>query len=79
MQEEQLNYFNREKEIENPKFLSRFPNINFINQKILDLGCGHGALSIDIAIRGANKVVGIDLNKRLIDFANDNLKIIILT
>lgn len=74
VQEEQINYFKREKEFGNPKFLSRFPNINFINQKILDLGCGHGALSIDIAIRGANKVVGIDLNRSWIDFANDNLK-----
>ena len=74
MRAEDLDYFKKEKEIKNPIFLSRFPNIIFNNLNVLDLGCGHGALSIDIAQQGANKVVGIDLNKKLIDFANDNLK-----
>jgi len=39
----------------------------------LDLGCGHGALTIDIAKSGARSVVGIDLRKPLIDFANQIL------
>ena len=75
MQTEDLDYFKREKEIQNPIFFFRFPNLTFYNLKVLDLGCGHGALSIDIAEKGAAKVIGIDLDKKRIDFANANLKI----
>jgi SAM-dependent methyltransferase len=36
---------------------------------VLDLGCGHGALSIGFAERGAQSVLGIDLDDDRIDFA----------
>lgn len=36
---------------------------------VLDFGCGHGALSIEAA-KTAASVVGIDLNSRLVTFAN---------
>lgn len=68
-------YFKKEKEVSNPNFLSRFQNPSFKEYNVLDLGCGHGALTIDIAQRGAKNVIGIDLNKQLIDFANKNLTI----
>ena len=42
---------------------------------MLDFGCGHGALSLEIASSGAERVVGIDIEKQNIDFANENLKI----
>lgn len=41
--------------------------------RVLDLGCGHGALSVSFAERGAKEVVGIDLDDDRIDFANRNL------
>ncbi|MFW9973194.1 MAG: class I SAM-dependent methyltransferase [Candidatus Odinarchaeota archaeon] len=66
-------YFNNQKEYQNPRFLSNFHNLSFNGFEVLDLGCGHGALTIDIAERGAKNVVGIDLNKTLIEFANKNL------
>lgn len=43
---------------------------NFCNAKVLDLGCGHGALSISIAEAGASEVLGLDLAADLITFAS---------
>ena len=47
---------------------------NFKGKTVLDFGCGHGALAIEIAKQGA-KVVGIDLEKDYVRFANENLEI----
>lgn len=60
---------------ENPRFWSRLggqPDLQ--GKKVLDLGCGHGSLCIDIAKAGAIRVVGVDLNERLIQFAQHNLQ-----
>ncbi len=73
MKSEDQEYFNFEKTKENPIFLQRFSNVVFKDLKVLDLGCGHGALSIDIAQNGAARVVGIDIDKHRIDFAMNNL------
>jgi SAM-dependent methyltransferase len=43
---------------------------NFCNANVLDLGCGHGALSISIAEAGASEVLGLDLEADLIKFAS---------
>jgi 2-polyprenyl-3-methyl-5-hydroxy-6-metoxy-1,4-benzoquinol methylase len=37
--------------------------------QVLDLGCGHGVLSVDLAQRGAIEVVGLDLDAAAISFA----------
>ena len=68
-----VEYFLTEKNQANPKFFGRFNKINFKDLKIIDLGCGHGALSIDLALKGARQVIGIDLNEELIFFAIENL------
>ncbi|MDW8106433.1 MAG: methyltransferase domain-containing protein [Armatimonadota bacterium] len=60
---------------ENPRFWSRLggqPDLS--GKKVLDLGCGHGSLCIDMARAGAARVVGVDINERLIRFANANLQ-----
>lgn len=65
---------------ENKKLLARIAQIsskdflNFKDKKVLDLACGHGALSIDIALSGAKSVHGIDINGELINFAQNNIK-----
>jgi SAM-dependent methyltransferase len=41
-------------------------------KRVLEVGCGHGALSIEIAQAGAT-VLGVDLDQSRIDFANRNL------
>ena len=40
---------------------------------VLDVGCGHGRLCIDMALEGSSKVIGLDTNPRLIRFAQENL------
>ena len=74
LKNEDINYFNNG-DIENKKFWRRIGSKpNFKNKKVLDFGCGHGSLVVDIAKSGAQKVIGVDLNKRVIDFAKENLK-----
>ena len=59
--------------IENAKFWKRLGGKPyFANRKILDFGCGHGSLCIDIANSGAESITGIDIGEA-IDFAKENL------
>ena len=58
-----IDYFNLGKS-ENKKFWERLGGKpNFENKTVLDFGCGHGALSVEIAESGAKKVLGIDYIK----------------
>ena len=69
-----INYFNFGK-LENKKFWKRLGGKPILeNKSVLDFGCGHGALCIDIAQSGASSVLGIDLEDDLLKFANNNLK-----
>jgi SAM-dependent methyltransferase len=45
------------------------PNLNAA--RVLDLGCGHGVLTVDLAQRGASEVLGLDLDTEAISFAGD--------
>ena len=68
-----LKYFEHGK-IENKKFWKRLGSKpDFKNKKVLDFGCGHGSLTLEIAALGAQKVIGIDLEIDLINFAQENL------
>jgi len=60
----------------NDEFFKRL-NIEpcFEDLKVMDVGCGHGALCIYAAQKGAKRVLGIDISDDLIDFANENLNI----
>ena len=46
---------------------------NFRDAKVLELGCGHGAMSISLAEAGAAEVLGIDIDANHIDFAKEVL------
>lgn len=73
LNKEDLDYFNYGN-IENKKFWKRLKERpDFKNKSILDFGCGHGSLCIDIAKSGANSVTGIDISKKLLKFAKENL------
>jgi SAM-dependent methyltransferase len=70
-----IDYFHRGS-YENPQFWARLGEKPcFKGAFIVDLGCGHGSLCVDMAMMGARKVIGLDLNSRLIDFANQNLQL----
>ena len=70
-----IKYFNKG-QVDNPKYWQRIGGKpNFKDAVVIDLGCGHGSLCIDIALSGARRVIGLDLNSRLVNFANENLKL----
>ncbi len=69
-----LDYFNSE--LSRQKYfwdrMGGKPDLN--NKTVLDFGCGHGAMSIDLAKHNPKKIVGIDLDASYIDFAKENLE-----
>ena len=74
LEKKDIDYFNFGK-IENSKFWRRLggkPNLE--NKSVLDFGCGHGSLCLDIAKSDVKLVTGIDINNNLINFAKENLK-----
>ncbi|MBI4600946.1 MAG: class I SAM-dependent methyltransferase [Planctomycetes bacterium] len=46
---------------------------DFTGARVLELGCGRGALAIEIARAGAAKVMGLDVNAGRIRFAREHL------
>jgi len=58
-------------ELENPRFWSRFSDRPILKgARIIDIGSGWGSLCVDMALAGAEKVVGLDLKSELVDFSN---------
>ena len=50
-------------------FLAHFPHLAN-NAKVLELGCGTGAVSFYLAARGAAEVTGLDVNPRMVELFN---------
>lgn len=74
LQKEDIDYFEKGRK-DNIKFWSRFdhgPRLN--GATVMDVGCGHGRLCIDMALEGASKVIGLDINPHLIRFAQEILE-----
>lgn len=67
-------YFEDQLTRSNVEFWRRLPPLDFSGLSVLDLGCGHGALSVDIARRGATEVVGVDINEEPVLFAQTYVK-----
>lgn len=66
-----VRYFDRQLESSNPEFWTRCGGRpDFRGTRVLDVGCGHGALAVDIGRSGAT-VLGVDLNEWRTDFANE--------
>ncbi|WP_292459723.1 METTL5 family protein [Methanothermococcus sp.] len=51
-----------------------FAKDDILNNFVIDLGCGTGKLTIGAKLLGAKKVLGIDIDKETIEFANENVK-----
>jgi SAM-dependent methyltransferase len=47
------------------------PAPDLAGAQVLDLGCGHGVLTVDLAQRGVSEVLGLDLDTDAISFAGD--------
>jgi SAM-dependent methyltransferase len=68
-----LAYFQEQLE-ENKEWWDRMGvPIDFSGSRVLDLGCGHGTLSIEVAEAGAKEVIGLDLDSERLAFAQRNL------
>ena len=64
------------KDIENARFWARIGGRPDLTGKtVLDVGCGQGGMCVDLALAGAGRVVGVDIEPRVIDFASENTKI----
>lgn len=60
--------------IENARFWQRLGGMpDFTGMRVLDFGCGHGMLSLDLARAGAVSVLGIDLAEQRIRYAQANV------
>lgn len=69
-----MSYFRYQLERSNLEFFQRIGYKEFKGKTVLDVGCGHGALSIEMARLGAKRVVGVDIDKPLIEEAVKTLK-----
>lgn len=59
----------------NIRFWSRFGGKpDFRGRAVLDVGCGQGSLCLEMAMDGAKKVVGTDIDGPVIEFARRNLQ-----
>ena len=48
--------------------------VDLTGKRVLEIGCGHGALCLDAATRGAAQVTGVDLDAGRVQFARDHLQ-----
>ena len=55
------------------KYISKYLNYN--NKSIIEIGCGAGDFAISLAKTGAQKVLGVDIDRELINTAQKKAKI----
>jgi putative methylase len=55
-------------------YLASYTNGDIIGKKVLDLGCGSGKLALAASYLGAQRVVGVDIDKTAIKTASENLE-----
>lgn len=53
-------------------FIAAFTFNDIVGHEVFDLGCGNGMLGIGAALIGAKRVVGIDLDPRVLNIARRN-------
>ena len=53
-------------------YIAAYTHNDIVNKTILDLGCGTGRLALGAAFLGAEKVVGVDIDKIAIKVAYEN-------
>lgn len=73
MAEKNIAYFRDQYTSSNLEFWRRMGSVDFADRTVLDIGCGHGALSVHAAEQGAKRVVGVDIDRERIAFARENI------
>lgn len=69
-----MSYFRYQLEHSNLEFFRRLGYKDFKGKTVLEVGCGHGALSISMARLGAKSVLGVDIDKPHIEEAKKTLE-----
>lgn len=54
--------------------LANFVSIRLRDKKILDLGCGNGAISLIMSLRTDKKIVGVEIQKKLASLAKRSVE-----
>lgn len=75
--DEFLNHLKKDRERENPRHTylkNRISQLVKKGSKVLDLGCGIGITTEHINSLGVEKVIGVDLSPKLIDYARNTVK-----
>jgi SAM-dependent methyltransferase len=72
-EEQHLDYFTRQAQQSNVEFWRRFgTHPDAAGKRVLDLGCGHGAMSLELAEAGGD-VLGVDLDDERVSWAKRNV------
>lgn len=70
----EVDYFDKQFNGSNAEYWRRVGDVDFQGKNVLDVGCGHGALSLYAAQQGATRVVGVDIDSERINFARRNIE-----
>jgi SAM-dependent methyltransferase len=73
LSDDAIRYFRAQVTKSNAEFWRRMGPVDFRGKTVLDIGCGHGALSLHAAQQGASRVVGVDIDRERIEFARRNI------
>jgi SAM-dependent methyltransferase len=69
-----LRHFKHQMEVSNKEYWKRLGIANLKGKRVIEIGCGFGALSVSMASLGAEKVVAFDIEEERIKFAKSNLE-----
>lgn len=57
-----------------PNFVKRFGTVDFRGKTVLDFGSGHGGSTVWFARQGTKKVIGVDVDARVLEISGRYLK-----
>lgn len=63
-----------ERELSTQRFFERIPPISLTGKTLIDVGCGLGNTCIEAARRGAERVLGVDIDAERIEFAQRHVQ-----
>lgn len=67
--EKRLQYFKNQKNNSNREYWQRMGKFDFNGKRVLEIGCGNGAMAVNVVELGASEVVAIDIVEDCIQFA----------
>jgi putative methylase len=53
-------------------YIAAYTNNDIVDKKVVDLGCGTGRLALGAAFLGAEEVVGVDIDRKVVKLASES-------